>query len=755
MGSIKNKYMLYIKIGVTFILTSIFVQSYAQSNGLNFQGVARNASGVILASQKIGLKFSIIANSETGTVEYIESRIVNTNAQGIFSVVIGDTAATNVVGNFTSINWKQIPKFLKVEMDPQGGTSFVNMGTTQLQKVPYAYYANGVNAANVDGILPVASGGTGVASISALKSTIGIDQINNTSDLSKPISTATQAALDLKANSADLSAKANSSDLAAKAPLVSPTFTGMVNGITKSMVGLSNVDNTSDLLKPLSTASINALNTKATATEVASALLQKENIANKSTSVVLGTSNDLYPTQNAVKAYVDAQINSGGVADNGITTVKIMDANITNAKLADNSVSTAKIIDGTIVNADINSTANISYSKLNLLGAILGSDISNTAAIPYSKLSITKADINGLGIPSNTDLITYTAGNGLTLTGSVFSIGNGAINTATIADASINTAKLADNSVSTTKIIDGTIVSADISNTAAIPFSKLNITKSDINGLGIPSNTDLTTYSAGNGLTLTGSVFSIGTGAITTTTIADGAISTSKLGDASINTVKLADNSVSTAKIIDGTIVSADISNTAAIPFSKLNITKSDINGLGIPSNTDLTTYSAGNGLALSGNTFTISNSVVTSNYTGTVALNGSSMIVDNNSIFVDGSSHKVGIGTNTPSSKLEINGSATNSTAYNANASTTIDFSQSNLAYTTASAGSFIINNIKDGGTYTLAVQGSTSGTSSFASSGFTFYSNNNGATTANKQTLYTFIVMGTKVYFYMTTGF
>jgi len=737
MGFIKNKYKLYIKIGVTFILTSIFVQSYAQSNGLNFQGVARNASGVILASQKIGLKFSIIANSETGTVEYIESRIVNTNAQGIFSVVIGDTAATNVIGNFTSINWKQIPKFLKVEMDPQGGTSFVNMGTTQLQKVPYAYYANGVNAANVDGILPVASGGTGVASISALKSTIGIDQINNTSDLSKPISTATQAALDLKA------------------PIASPTFTGTVSGINKSMVGLSNVDNTSDLLKPLSTASINALNTKATATEVASALLQKENIANKSTSVVLGTSNDLYPTQNAVKAYVDAQINSGGVADNGITTVKIMDANITNAKLADNSVSTAKIIDGTIVNADINSTANISYSKLNLLGAILGSDISNTAAIPYSKLSITKADINGLGIPSNTDLITYTAGNGLTLTGSVFSIGNGAINTATIADASINTAKLADNSVSTSKIIDGTIVSADISNTAAIPFSKLNITKADINGLGIPSNTDLTTYSAGNGLTLTGSVFSIGSGAITTTTIADGAISTAKLADASINTVKLADNSVSTAKIIDGTIVSADISNTAAIPFSKLNITKSDINGLGIPSNTDLTTYSAGNGLALSGNTFTISNSVVTSNYTGTVALNGSSMIVDNNSIFVDGSSHKVGIGTNTPSSKLEINGSATNSTAYNANASTTIDFSQSNLAYTTASAGSFIINNIKDGGTYTLAVQGSTSGTSSFASSGFTFYSTNNGATTANKQTLYTFIVMGTKVYFYMTTGF
>jgi hypothetical protein len=37
-----------------------------------------------------------------------------------------------------------------------------------------------------------------------------------------------------------------------KAPLLNPTFTGTVNGITKTMVGLGNVDNTSDLEKPIS-----------------------------------------------------------------------------------------------------------------------------------------------------------------------------------------------------------------------------------------------------------------------------------------------------------------------------------------------------------------------------------------------------------------------------------------------------------------------------------------------------------------------
>jgi hypothetical protein len=47
-----------------------------------------------------------------------------------------------------------------------------------------------------------------------------------------------------------------------KAPIDSPTFTGTVSGITKAMVGLGSVDNTSDLDKPISTATQTALNAK-------------------------------------------------------------------------------------------------------------------------------------------------------------------------------------------------------------------------------------------------------------------------------------------------------------------------------------------------------------------------------------------------------------------------------------------------------------------------------------------------------------
>jgi hypothetical protein len=47
------------------------------------------------------------------------------------------------------------------------------------------------------------------------------------------------------------------------APLASPTFTGTVNGITKAMVGLDQVDNTSDANKPVSTSTNTQLDLKA------------------------------------------------------------------------------------------------------------------------------------------------------------------------------------------------------------------------------------------------------------------------------------------------------------------------------------------------------------------------------------------------------------------------------------------------------------------------------------------------------------
>lgn len=93
-----------------------------------------------------------------------------------------------------------------------------------------------------DAVLSV-NGNTGVVVLD--KTDVGLSNVDNTADTAKPVSTAQQTALNLKAN------------------LASPTFTGTVNGITKSMVGLGNVDNTSDANKPISSATQTALNGKA------------------------------------------------------------------------------------------------------------------------------------------------------------------------------------------------------------------------------------------------------------------------------------------------------------------------------------------------------------------------------------------------------------------------------------------------------------------------------------------------------------
>jgi len=95
------------------------------------------------------------------------------------------------------------------------------------------------------------------------KTMVGLGSVDNTTDAAKPISTATQTALDLKLASATAATTYETiTNVALKAPINSPTFTGTVAGITSTMVGLGNVDNTSDASKPVSTATQTALDLK-------------------------------------------------------------------------------------------------------------------------------------------------------------------------------------------------------------------------------------------------------------------------------------------------------------------------------------------------------------------------------------------------------------------------------------------------------------------------------------------------------------
>lgn len=124
-----------------------------------------------------------------------------------------------------------------------------------------------------------------------------------------------------------------------------------------------------------------------------------------------------------------------------------------------------------------------------------------------------------------------------------------------------------------------------------------------------------------------------------------------------------------------------------------------------------------------------------------------------------------LGIGTTTPRATLEVAGAIV-SKAATSNASptsTAIDFATGNLQFTPAScASNFILHNLKDGGTYSLAVKGTTSGTCSFlaySDAGTTSLTvklpPDHSATISTKQTIYTFMVMGTDVYVSWIPGY
>jgi hypothetical protein len=95
--------------------------------------------------------------------------------------------------------------------------------------------------------------------------------------------------------------------LGLKAPIASPTFTGTVGGITKDMVGLANVDNTTDALKPVSTATQTALDLKA---NLASPTLTGTPLAPTATT---GTNTTQIATTAFVKTAIDTSVQPGAV----------------------------------------------------------------------------------------------------------------------------------------------------------------------------------------------------------------------------------------------------------------------------------------------------------------------------------------------------------------------------------------------------------------------------------------------------------
>lgn len=187
--------------------------------------------------------------------------------------------------------------------------------------------------ATLTGTLSPAYGGTGVTSLAALKIALALNNVNNTSDANKPISTATQAALDLKfdrpngtadqyirgdgtlgtlpsggggtVTSVTVSGGTTGLTFSGNPITSSGTTTlggtlGLANGGTgvttlaalRTLLSISNVDNTSDANKPISVLVQTALNAKADVSTVNTALDRRVRIP---ASMSAGTTLELPP----------------------------------------------------------------------------------------------------------------------------------------------------------------------------------------------------------------------------------------------------------------------------------------------------------------------------------------------------------------------------------------------------------------------------------------------------------------------------
>ena len=200
-----KKYRLLIVV-FCYILGNFTNYAFSQTNkGINFQGIARDNNGYIIANKSINIRISIKADTNSSKNEYQEITPITTNVLGLFSLVVGSNENNKIitVGPFENINWSKSEKYLQIEIDTVGDLSFIYMGTQKINYVPFSFYADNVGAQNINGVVGITQGGTGLDNIKDVKILYNIDKINNTPDSSKPISNLALTAINDKLKKAD------------------------------------------------------------------------------------------------------------------------------------------------------------------------------------------------------------------------------------------------------------------------------------------------------------------------------------------------------------------------------------------------------------------------------------------------------------------------------------------------------------------------------------------------------------------------
>ena len=195
-------------ITLTIIIVFLFCYQIGLSQnhkGITFQAAARTSYGVIMPNKQIQVRISILEDTVSEELLYQEIKSVTTNPLGLFTILIGaaEPAKVITIGTFEKINWTAATYFIRVEIDPENHLQFIRIGQQQIQYAAYAFSADHVLAENVEGVLSIPQGGTGVNNIPAFKLALQIDKVNNIPDSLKILSKASIQALALKFDKKD------------------------------------------------------------------------------------------------------------------------------------------------------------------------------------------------------------------------------------------------------------------------------------------------------------------------------------------------------------------------------------------------------------------------------------------------------------------------------------------------------------------------------------------------------------------------
>lgn len=123
---------------VLFLATQIGLFSQTP-DFINYQAIARNASGDIFFNHNVSVQIRILQGPDLASTVYTENFYTQSNEFGLIQFSIG----TGVVqyGSFNSIDWSQAGYSIWMGLDVTGGNNFRPMGADQFVSVPYAFYA--------------------------------------------------------------------------------------------------------------------------------------------------------------------------------------------------------------------------------------------------------------------------------------------------------------------------------------------------------------------------------------------------------------------------------------------------------------------------------------------------------------------------------------------------------------------------------------------------------------------------------------